>query len=106
MTADNFIYEIDVIGEYIAPLAAGTRVGTVNYFDENGELVGSSDLVTVQGAEYSKFEAIMASLSLVSGWQYLLMLVGAIFIALVIMLVIQSIKRRIRRAKRRKQGRH
>lgn len=106
MTADNFTHEIDVVGEYIAPLAAGTVVGNVKYYDENGEYVGSSELVTVQGAEYSKFEAIMASLSLVSGWQYLLLLIGAIFVALFIMFIIQSIKRSIRRAKRRKQGKH
>ncbi len=105
MTADNFTFETDIIGEYIAPLAAGTVVGTVNYFDENNELVGSSELVTVQGAEYSKFEAIMDSLSLVSGWQYLLILLGAIFIAVLFMFMIQSVKRSIRRAKRRKQGR-
>ncbi len=105
MTADQFTYETDIIGEYIAPLAAGTVVGTVKYYDENGEYAGSSELVTVKEAEYSRLKAIVNGLSLVSGWQYLIIFISAIFIALLIMLAVQYIKRSIRRAKRRKQGR-
>ncbi len=101
-TAESFTGEIDIIGEYIAPLKAGTVVGTINYYDCEDKFVGSSDVVTVADAEYSNFKSVLQGLKLVSGWQYLLIFIGAIIVALIIMLLLQYLRVKILRSLRKK----
>lgn len=102
LTAADFRVETEVIGEYIAPLAAGVEVGTASFYDSEDCLVGSCKLVTVQGAEKSDVKAIIRSLSLVSAWQYILILVAAVVLAVVIIVLVQYLKQAYRRAMRRK----
>jgi len=102
LTATDFRVEVDVIGEYIAPLAEGVEVGTASFYDSEDCLVGSCKLVTVQGAEKSDMKAIMRSLSLVSVWQYILIVVVAVILGIIIIVLIQYLKQAYRRAMRRK----
>ncbi len=105
LTVDDFTYTMDIVGEYIAPVAEGIKVGTLTYFDNNGEEVGKCDLLTAASAEKSDFKAITRSLSLVAWWQYLLILLGAVVVALIIIFIVQYIKVSMRRAMNKKKRR-
>ena len=103
LTVEDFTYETDIVGEYIAPVAKGIKVGTLTYYDNNGQEAGSCDLLTAAAAEKSDFKAVTRSLSLVEWWQYLLILLGAVVIALIIILIVQYIKNAIRRSMHRQK---
>ncbi len=103
LTVEDFTYETDIVGEYIAPVAKGIKVGTLTYYDNNGEQVGKCDILTAAAAEKSDFKALTRSLSLVKWWQYLLILLGAVVIALIIILIVQYIKVSMRRAMNKKK---
>lgn len=107
LTVEDFTYKTDIVGEYIAPVAEGITVGTLTYIDNNGEEVGSCNLLTAAAAEKSDFKAITRSLSLVAWWQYLLIFLGAFFVAIAIILAVQYVKNAIRRSmSRKKRNRH
>lgn len=100
---DNFTHKVNIVGEFIAPLEKGTVVGTVDYYDEDGVLVGTSDVLTMEEAEYSRTKALFRSLTIVTWWQYLLIFIISIVVAFILVLLFQYIRNLVRRSRKKRE---